>query len=61
VWLPGIVVPLVIFSHLITIRALMKAAKHKNVSSPSLITKQVAWQKFTVYENRKRNAVSRGE
>jgi len=42
VWLPGIVVPLVIFSHLITIRALMKAAKHKNVSSPSLITKQVA-------------------
>jgi hypothetical protein len=42
VWLPGIVVPLVILSHLITIRALIKTVAHKNVSSSSLIIKQVA-------------------
>jgi len=42
VWLPGIVVPLVILSHLITIRALMKQVRHKNVSSSSFMIKQVA-------------------
>lgn len=41
VWLPGIVVPLVIFSHLITIRLLMKEIRQKNVSSSSLFIKQV--------------------
>jgi hypothetical protein len=42
VWLPGIVVPLVVFSHLITIRALMKQVKHKNDSSSFFMIKQVA-------------------
>jgi hypothetical protein len=42
VWLPGIVVPLVILSHLITIRALMRGVRHKNVSSSSFMINQVA-------------------
>jgi len=33
VWLPGVVVPLVIFSHLISIRLLIKEIKQKNISS----------------------------
>ena len=42
VWLPGVVVPLVIFSHLIAIRSLMKDIRYKNNSSSSLIINQVA-------------------
>lgn len=42
VWLPGIVVPMVILSHSITIRALMKEMSHKNALSSSFIIKQVA-------------------
>ena len=42
VWLPGIVVPLVIFSHLISIRLLIREVKQKNISSSLLIIKQVA-------------------
>jgi len=41
VWLPGVVVPLVIFSHLISIRLLLKKVKAPNTSS-SLIIKPVA-------------------
>lgn len=40
IWLPGIVVPLVIFSHLISIRLLLKDIKH--ASSSVLLVKQVA-------------------
>lgn len=40
VWLPGLVVPLVIFSHLISIRLLLKEVK--DASSPALMAKQVA-------------------
>jgi len=40
VWLPGIVVPLVILSHLISIRLLMKDISHSKLSS-SLIIEQV--------------------
>ena len=42
VWLPGIVVPVVILSHLIAIRALMREVRHKNVSSSSFRINQVA-------------------
>lgn len=42
VWLPGIVVPIVIFSHLISIRLLMKEIKEENATSTSLLLKQVA-------------------
>lgn len=41
VWLPGIVVPIVIFSHLISIHLLMKKIRDKNVVSTSLLIKQV--------------------
>jgi hypothetical protein len=41
VWLPGIVVPLVIFSHLISIRILMRERKLKNVSFSTLVMKQI--------------------
>lgn len=40
IWLPGIVVPLVIFSHLISIRLLLKDIKH--APSSVLLVKQVA-------------------
>lgn len=39
-WLPGVVVPIVIFSHLISIRLLLKELRHKRVS-PALLIKQV--------------------
>ena len=42
VWLPGVVVPLVILSHLITIRTLRKEVREKNMLSSSFIAKQVA-------------------
>lgn len=42
VWLPGVVVPLVIFSHLISIRLLIKETRQKNISSSPLLMKQVA-------------------
>jgi hypothetical protein len=42
VLLPGIVVPLVIFSHLITVRLLIKEIRQKNISSSPLFIKQVA-------------------
>lgn len=42
VWLPGVVVPIVIFSHLITIRALMKGIKHRNVAPGHLLAEQIA-------------------
>lgn len=42
IWLPGVVVPLVASSHVITIRSFLKEVKHKSVSSASLIIKQVA-------------------
>jgi len=42
VWLPGVVVPLVIFSHLIAIHSLMKDIRHKNNPSSPLIINQVA-------------------
>jgi hypothetical protein len=42
VWLPGVVVPLVIFSHLVSIRLLLKEINHKSVSSSTLLMKQVA-------------------
>jgi hypothetical protein len=35
VWLPGVVVPLVIFSHLITIHSLLKQLRHKKISTAS--------------------------
>jgi hypothetical protein len=41
VWLPGIVVPLVIFSHLISIRLLLKEARHQHAPSTTLFVKQV--------------------
>lgn len=42
VWLPGVVVPLVMFSHLISIRLLIKETRQKNISSSLLLMKQVA-------------------
>ena len=42
VWLPGIVVPLVIFSHLISIRLLIKEIKQRDIAQTSLLMKQVA-------------------
>ena len=42
VWLPGVVVPLVILSHLITIRFLMKEIKAKTIAESSLVISQVA-------------------
>lgn len=42
VWLPGVVVPLVIFSHLISIRLLIKEIRQRNVAQTPLIIKQVA-------------------
>jgi hypothetical protein len=41
-WLPGVLVPLVIFSHLITIRFLLREVKQKNISPLTLTIKQVA-------------------
>ena len=42
VWLPGVVVPIVVFSHLVTIRLLVNQMKEKNVATSSLCSKQVA-------------------
>ena len=42
VWLPGVVVPLVVFSHLITIRFLLRGVKHRNSSPLPLAIRQVA-------------------
>jgi hypothetical protein len=42
VWLPGIVVPLVIFSHLISIRLLLKEGRHKHTCPSTLFVKQMA-------------------
>jgi hypothetical protein len=42
IWLPAIVVPLVIFSHLVSIRLLLKEVKYKNLSSSTLLIKRVA-------------------
>jgi hypothetical protein len=42
IWLPGVVVPLVIFSHLISIRVLLKEVKHKNATAFPLSAKQIA-------------------
>jgi hypothetical protein len=42
VWLPGVLVPLVISSHLITIRFLLKEVKQKNSSRLNLAVRQVA-------------------
>jgi len=41
VWLPGVVVPIVIFSHLITIRLLLKEIRKRTIASTSLLVKQV--------------------
>jgi len=42
VWLPGVVVPLVILSHVISIRLLIKEIKSKNIGQSSLFMRQVA-------------------
>lgn len=42
VWLPGVVVPLAIFSHLISIRFLIKESKQKTDTTASFVIKQVA-------------------
>jgi hypothetical protein len=42
VWLPGVVVPIVIFSHVVTIRLLLKEIKENNLVSTSLLIKQIA-------------------
>jgi hypothetical protein len=42
VWLPGVVVPIVIFSHLISIRLLLKEIRQRDNAKTSLLIKQVA-------------------
>jgi len=42
VWLPGVIVPLVILSHVISIRLLIKEIKSKNIAQSSLFMRQVA-------------------
>jgi hypothetical protein len=42
IWLPGLVVPIVIFSHLVTIRFLLKEIRNRNTSPLSLTVKHVA-------------------
>jgi hypothetical protein len=42
VWLPGVVVPLVIFSHLISIRLLTKQIRQKSITTSPFVIKQVA-------------------
>jgi hypothetical protein len=46
VWLPGIVVPLVVFSHLVSIRLLLKQSRHKNVFPPLFKKQSIAIEKF---------------
>lgn len=41
-WLPGVVVPIVIFSHLVTMRLLLKEMKQKELAPKILLAKQVA-------------------